>query len=199
MGIFPDNIIKQNPKVVTPFIEDYIGPASIDLSLGNKRYSYKLEEYCLGDNIPDDKVEDEEFESLKLKNNQTVFVGTYEEINIPNNSVGLIMPRSSITRLGLIIQPIFMNPGYKGYQPLTITNSSNIDIVLKPEIRVAQLILFSLTNDPDKTYADVENAKYYNENVESSKIYTDLEIKSRLNEIIKEKAPNLYRDMEKGK
>jgi dCTP deaminase len=177
-GVLTDKDIKElissGIKIVDPLEEDFIQPASIDLRLGDTLYKYDMQNYLLGEEIDDNKIKQEKFETHLLKNGNTIHIGLYETVDIPENTIGLIMPRSSITRLGIYIAPIYINPGYGGQMPLTIFNNSGSDITLKPGIRVVQLILFYLSGTPEKTYGDVTGAKYLNEKISSSTVRNDL-------------------------
>ena len=178
-NVVSDKIIKdmitKGINITEPFNETAIQPASIDLRLGNILYKYQLNQYVLGEAINETAVSKREFETYSLKNGETAFVGIFEKICIPDNMIGIIFPRSSITRLGIHIVTTYMNPGYLGHMPLTITNQMGREIILKPGYRVAQLILFFLDEPPEKVYKDTE-AKYYDENVNYSQLHRDEEL-----------------------
>ncbi len=178
-NVVSDKIIKsmitKGIHLVSPLDEIAIQPASIDLRLGNVSYEYELNQYILGEPIEEKDVVRREFETRLLKNGETAFVGIFEKILIPNNMIGIIFPRSSITRLGVHIATTYMNPGYEGFMPLTITNQMGRDVILKPGCRVAQLVLWFLDEQPEKVYKDTE-AKYYNENVDYSQLHRDAEL-----------------------
>jgi dCTP deaminase len=168
-------MIAEGVNIVDPLDKISIQPASIDLRLGDTLYEYKLSQYILGETIDEKKVEKRTFKTHALQNGETAFVGIFEKICIPDNMIGVIFPRSSITRLGIYIATTYMNPGYKGYMPLTITNQMGREIILQPGYRVAQLVLWSLDKLPEKVYKDTE-AKYYNENVDHSQLHRDVEL-----------------------
>ncbi len=197
MTVLTDDMIltleSKGKKITNPFnAKNMLQPASIDLSLGKYRYQYNLKKYTLGDIINDDKVSKTEFEEIQLKTGETAFVGIHEKISIPENTIGFVMPRSSITRLGIQIIPVYMNPGYSGYLPLTIINHSGELLALRPNIRVVQLILFSTDVTPNKVYSDIETSKYSDENVDSSKLHLDQELQDTMNKILQQEMPSLY-------
>jgi len=189
------SIISSGFNIVEPFDENSLQPASIDLKLGNIHYKYKVNEYILGEYLNDEIVDKEEFEELHLKHGEIAFIGINEKISIPQDTIGIIFPRSSITRLGIQIITTYMNPGYVGNMPLTIINHSRMEITLKPGYRVAQLVLISLTELPDINYKERTNAKYYNEKVDYSKLHTDKELEEMMDEILKQETPVLYKMM----
>lgn len=180
-----EQLIAKGTKVVEPFEQQFLQPASIDLRLGNNRYAYDMGSYSLGDTIEQKNIIRETFEQLTLSHGDTAFVGLYERISIPQDTMGIVFPRSSITRLGIRIQTVYMNPGYVGIMPLTITNNMGVPLILKPGKRVAQLVLLSLGETPSRTYKNIDESKYYSENVEASKLHTDHELRELIDAIVK--------------
>jgi len=187
-------LIDSGIKIVDPFTEDNLQPASIDLRLGNISYEYHLKQYTLGDSIDEEEdIIKKNFESKTIKNGESCFVGIYEKLYIPKNVIGLIMPRSSISRLGIHIVPTYMNPGYNGHMPLTIINHTGIDVVIKPMLRVVQLILFPLSGMPDKIYSKSDGAKYHDDDVNPSMLHTDKELHTIMDKILQKETPILYK------
>lgn len=178
-------------KIVDPFEEKFIQPSSIDLRLSNIFYRYTFNQHTLGEKLLQDQIQRGEFESLELKPMETVFIGLYEKINIPRHLRGFVYPRSSVTRLGLTITPVYMNPGYSGYLPLTVTNHSSAPISVLPGRRVAQLILTELDVEPEKEYKNVEDSKYYDEMVAESRLYSDQELEDLVESVASRKLPSL--------
>ena len=186
------NLYARGFAVADPFDEQAVQPASIDLRLGNIRYSYRMEEYFLGNPIPEHTIIKDSFDVLTMEPRSTVFIGLYEKLSIPPNTIGFVFPRSSITRLGISIVPTYMNPGYKGYMPITITNNAEFPVKLKPVLRVVQLVLLSLVEPPTRAYSEQEGAKYYDEEVSPSSIARDVEVQDLVDQVISRKFPSLY-------
>lgn len=203
MSVLNDKTIKtlfsNGESPVEPFDVGCLQPASIDLKLGNLCYKYNIDSYILGERIDEEFVEKKEFETIDINPGEAAFIGIYEKIFIPKNTMGIIFPRSSITRLGIHIVTTYMNPGYTGYLPLTIINHSGIKVTLKPMCRVAQLVLFSLSEQPDINYREKDDAKYYNECVDHSKIHRDRELKALMEKILEKETPILNRMMKDKK
>lgn len=187
------SLIYGGTNLVEPFEERFIQPSSIDLRLGNIYYRYTFDHYTLGEKLSQDKIQRGEFEIYELKPRETIFIGLYEKINIPKHLRGFVYPRSSVTRLGLTISPVYMNPGYSGYLPITITNHSDAPISLVPGRRVAQLILSELDLEPEREYQNVEDSKYYDEMVAESRMYSDQELRDLVESVASRKLPSLAR------
>ncbi len=190
-------LMSNGNRIVEPFDELSLQPASIDLKLGNTSYEYNLDKYILGDKIDEKLINKKTFNSLPLESGKVVFVGIHEKISIPENTMGIIFPRSSITRLGIQIVSTYMNPGYTGYMPLTIINHTGYQVLLKPGIRIVQLSLFFLNDRPDKLYKDINDKKYFEEKVAPSKLHTDQELNKAMEQILEREAPILHGMMNK--
>ncbi|MEW5800994.1 MAG: dCTP deaminase [bacterium] len=186
-------LMMEGVKIVDPFEESFLQPASIDLQLGNTLYTYSMEDYVLGEEIDDCKVEQNTLKEYTLLNGKVVYVGLHEKITIPENILGLIVPRSSITRLGISITPIYVNPGYRGQPPLTIVNNSGSNIILRPGTRAVQLLLFFLSGIPERIYGSAADAKYLDEKADYSKLHMDEEIKRAINEVLEQETSDLFK------
>ncbi len=73
-----------------------------------------------------------------------------EEVAIPPDALGLILPRSSLMRMGAVLHSAVWDPGYRGrgvglmavFHPLTLHQGA----------RIGQLILIRLACDPERLY-----------------------------------------------
>lgn len=192
---------REGIDVVQPFFEEFVQPSSIDLRLGFTAYRYNMHSYVVGESIPEEQVVRQrlkEEEGLVLKPGDVVHVSLYESLNLPENMMGIIFPRSSVTRLGLVISPVYVNPGYKGKIPLSLFNASGMTLEIKPLIRIAQLVLISLSSRPYRAYSDVEDQKYFDEEAKHSQIDKDREMKELLNNLLRERYPALYELLKEG-
>ena len=190
-------LMSKGNRIVEPFDELSLQPASIDLKLGNTSYEYNLDKYILGDKIDEKLINERTFDSLPLESGKVVFVGIHEKISIPENTMGIIFPRSSITRLGIQVVSTYMNPGYTGHMPLTIINHTEYQVILKPGIRIVQLSLFFLNDRPDKLYKDINDKKYFEEKIAPSRLHTDQELNKAMGQILEREAPILHGMMNK--
>lgn len=182
---------KSGQSVVTPFDQSSLQPASIDLRLGDTETVYDLKEYVLGQDIPEDRISQQKFAVRKVAPGETVFVTLKETIRIPDDCLGFVFPRSSITRLGIIIPPVFMNPGYDGQLPITIKNTTNIEITIMPDVRVAQLICAPLSGVPATSYKKA--GKYAGEVGSASLIASDHDIQDAVRRILEASVPDSLR------
>ena len=132
---------------VDPLREDQVGPGSIDLHLGNEfRVFKKLRNACVVEERISleelsDRVEVED--SFTLMPGETVLGITRERIKLPANVCGWLEGRSRFARIGLVIHMTasFVQPGVNNRQVLEIGNLAPFPLVLKPGVRICQIIL----------------------------------------------------------
>jgi dCTP deaminase len=177
---------------VDPFDENAIKSASIDLRLSDQRYEYLFDSYTVGERIPDEHVRHSAFTEITLQPGHSAYVGLAEEIIIPSDIVGLVFPRSTLTRLGVSIYPVYMNPGYRGIMPITITNNGQVSIKILPGARVAQLLCARLAGPVITGYGDQTAAKYYREQVAAAK-HDDENFSEALQKVLRARMPELVK------
>ncbi|MCD1644804.1 dCTP deaminase [Aurantimonas coralicida] len=182
-------LAKGGAEVVSPFEEEFVQAASIDLRLSGLSYRYRFDSYSLGQEVSEADYAESEFGELSLSPGESCFVGIEETIRIPSDCLGFIFARSSITRLGITIPPVFMNPGYSGRPPLTIINSANFPVKLIPRVRVAQLVCARLSASPKLPYDAAESSKYVDEDTAPSRLHTDEEIAAALDRVLRNTLP----------
>lgn len=132
---------------VTPYDESNVGPASIDLTLGNEFVVYR-------DNwtdIIDTKEDDIQYVHDERRTTDTITVGqdefvlgtTAEHVSLSDSAVGRITGRSSLGRLGIEIHKTagFVDPGFSGQITLEITNANPTPVMLHAGDRVCQLVV----------------------------------------------------------
>lgn len=137
---------------------DHVGPASVDIRLGNtflipKR---KWTGVALGDEIRYTRREIGNGQFFPLKPGQFVLATTWEYVDLPYNIAAFVQGRSSIGRAGLTIQNAgFVDPGFFGHITLELVNESPNTILLNPGYRVGQLVFMQCTE-----VANPYNGKY---------------------------------------
>ena len=132
---------------VEPFAPDQLGPASIDLTLGDE---IRVIEPA-GPPIP--ISEDADYrkvthvrslaEPCLLAPGMTIHGITRERLVLPPDLCGLLEGRSRFARLGLMIHvtSAFVQPGVSNRQVLEISNVSGRTLEIRAGVRVCQLVL----------------------------------------------------------
>ena len=139
--------IEAGRVVIEPFFADQVGPASIDLHLGDEIRVM----HAGRDRVP---VTDEidyrtitEVRSLKtpypLEPGETIHGITRERITLPGDIGGWLEGRSRFARLGLMIHVTsgFVQPGVSSHQVLEMSNVSGRTLVIHAGVRLLQIVL----------------------------------------------------------
>jgi dUTP pyrophosphatase len=92
-------------------------------------------------------------------------LGTYgiryrEAVNLPADSGGLCFPRSSLLRMGVYVPTAVWDAGYRGRGEGLLVVENPHGVRLQHAARIAQLVLFRLTESAQATYA----GRYQDEN-----------------------------------
>jgi dCTP deaminase len=144
-----DEILKEISAgniVIDPFYAECVGPASVDLHLGNEfrvfRKSHDIVRVTSDANYEEitDRILVED--RLLLMPQETVLGITEEKITLAPNLCGWLEGRSRFSRLGLLvhISASFMQPGIENKQCLEISNFSPTPLALYPGTPVCQFI-----------------------------------------------------------
>jgi dUTP pyrophosphatase len=79
------------------------------------------------------------------------YLVTYnEEIGIPSDCAGIVLPRSSLMRCGATLHSALWDPGYRGRGQGLLTVHNDLDLL--PDARIGQLILIALEQEADQLY-----------------------------------------------
>lgn len=139
--------IESGTVVIDPFLPDQVGPGSIDLHLGDEfrvfrklRSGLAVEEGIDLEALTDRVVVDDGF---TLMPGETVLGITRERVSLPPGICGWLEGRSRFARMGLVIHMTagFVQPGVNNRQVLEIGNLAPFPLILKPGVRICQLIL----------------------------------------------------------
>lgn len=164
--------IKEKELMIEPFTTSQVQPASIDLRIGNH--------FMIIDESSTPFISLEKPANYKEVCQETIIIPpqgfvlgtTMEFINLPNDITAFVKGRSSIGRLGLLVQNAgWVDPGFKGQITLELYNANRVPIELKAERRICQLVL-GLLDQKGATYM----GKYYGQKrATESRIYLDEE------------------------
>lgn len=183
MFLASDELKKLN--AVSSINEFNIQGASIDLSIGEQAKvlksdkSINLFELKENENLLKDRFEQINLaKGYQLKPLSYLYASSAEKVKIPENMCGLIMPRSTFARLGLIL-PIssYANPGYEGHLPIVVFNASGVNITIPPYIRIMQLIFCELKGEAI-AYHSNKGAKYQGEMPLQTPILNDMDLEN---------------------
>jgi len=159
--------IKIKPK---PNFKEQLGPCSLDLHLGNVFKTFKPSEYPYLD--PRRKIDFEEImEEIKIKDGgpfilqpkSFVLTTTKEEFSIDNTLMVRLDGRSSLARLGVLVQMTAarFDPGWQGKAVIELGNMGNLPVVLYAGVtRICALTFETLSSPVEIPYLKKRGQKY---------------------------------------
>jgi len=152
-------LLNSGRLVVEPLGKNAIQPSSIDLRVGthfrvfaNNRYPYIDVRKPMEDLT--EMVEANESEPFILHPGEFVLGSTLERVELPDDIVGRLEGKSSLGRLGLLIHSTagFVDPGFRGYLTLELSNVANLPITIYPTMKIGQISLFTMTSPAEHPY-----------------------------------------------
>ncbi|QDP65310.1 MAG: putative deoxyuridine 5'-triphosphate nucleotidohydrolase [Prokaryotic dsDNA virus sp.] len=81
-----------------------------------------------------------EIPQISLEPGEFRLASTIEQFNMPNNVLGIVHDKSTWARFGLAVQNTVIEPGWKGFLTLELTNHSDREIIIQREMPIAQII-----------------------------------------------------------
>lgn len=98
-------------------------------------------------------------EAIDLYPHNFRLASSLEEFNMPNNVLAYVKDKSTWARQGLAVQNTVIEPGWKGFLTLELTNHSSKIIKLNKEMPIAQIIFHLLDEPTEQPY----DGKYQNQ------------------------------------
>jgi dCTP deaminase len=97
-----------------------------------------------------------------MKPGELIYAHSIESVSMPNDKFGIVIGRSSYSRLGLEVNltNILHQPGHNGVILFQIKNNSSFRVRIYAEMRIAQILIGHLDNPCSKGQDDTDNAKY---------------------------------------
>lgn len=170
--MLPDHEIMKrvlsNEIGITPFNQDHVQPASVDLTLANHFLELPRSDTQWftaatqsSDAIP--VILDAWYGGLMLYPLRFALGSTVERIRLPATIAARVEGRSSLGRSGLMVHITagFIDPGYDGTITLEFFNASPRPILLRPGIRICQISFFEMASPAKHPYGHPDlHSKY---------------------------------------
>jgi len=187
MAVLSDREIKKALKnghiVIKGLKEENIGPAGVDLTLGNEFRVFKHSEVTHVD--PKEGLKEELTELITVPENKPfiihpnefVLAVTREYVKIPSDLMARLDGRSSLGRLGIIVHSTAgsVDPGFEGKITLEVTNIAKVPVQLWPGMKICRLTFETLTSESEMPYNKRKDSKYLGQKgPEVSKIHKEL-------------------------
>jgi len=163
-------------RIDPPLVREHLGGMSLDLLLGRHFRIFK-ESFrpCVeiapktrapafpmsGDLMEDRQVAPDE--PFYLHPGELALGITVESITLPRDIVGFIDGRSSLARLGLMVNITAhtIEPGWEGKITLEFANLGRFPLALYPGVRVCALRFEQLSSAAERSYDVKDGAKYH--------------------------------------
>jgi dCTP deaminase len=175
-------ILKPNSRLFCINILDPLVPMKFESGTFDTGivYDYHTEGYYYESSEYNDIRDNKERERFLLYTNQFILMASNEILNIPNGIIGVVCGRSSIARLGIIVEEAgLIDAGFRGTITLEIYNQLNYPILLYPGMRIAQVYFFR-AEEASVIYGINRKSKYSNQiEAMQSKLYLDEEFKNK--------------------
>lgn len=150
-----------------------IGPASVDLRLGNTFLTPSPHEgvYSMSEPV---KYEEVTGDSFIVPAHGFVLATTREVITLPDDLTAFVEGRSSVGRLGLFIQNAgWVDPGFEGAITLELFNANSAPMRIDAGRRICQLVIAKADGPVEHPY----QGKYQGQRLTTgSRIHLDEEV-----------------------
>lgn len=140
--------IKNGNIKIEPFSKENIGPASVDLTLGNVFRKFKANQQPF--QIKEDAAVKSITEIIEVKDGKTLLINphetvlgiTREKITLSSSLSGRLEGRSRFARMGLGVHVTasFIQPGISNHQVLEMINLSSVPLLISPGLKICQFI-----------------------------------------------------------
>ena len=152
-------LISEKKLSISPFSEEQLGSASVDLTLSNKFWKFKKKylkrRIDLHEIDFNEATEPIVCDSIELAPGEMCLGLTLEKITLPPNILGHLEGRSRYARMGLAVHVTssLIQPGSDNHQVLEIVNLSPSRLVIHKGMRISQVVFEFLNSPTGKPYA----------------------------------------------
>ena len=138
--------------LVTPFRQELVNPASLDVRLGENLLVEMPQVPAL---LPYSIAGHSQEDPFMLQPHQFVLAETMEEFQLPDCVAGQLALKSSRAREGIEhLLAGYIDPGYQGRLTLELQNARSMHAVpLWPGMRIAQIVFHKMSMLPGKSYS----------------------------------------------
>jgi dCTP deaminase len=152
-------LVAEGRLVIDPFDPDLVQPASVDVRLGGQFRVMRNSRLTHIDPFVDnhklmDVVEVPQGEPFVLHPGEFALGHTAETFTLPDDVVGIVNGKSSLGRLGVQVHATagFVDPAFKGTIVLELSNVANLPILLRPGMKVAQMVFQQMDRAAERPY-----------------------------------------------
>jgi len=175
MSIKPDWWIKEmalKHKMIEPFEEKLISKGVISYGLSSYGYDIRLaDEFKIFTNVYNALVDPKNFDEKSfidykgdyviIPPNSFVLGRSIEYIRMPSNVLGICVGKSTYARCGIIVNITPIEPAFRGYLVIEISNSTPLPVKVYANEGIAQIIFFE--GKPCEITYENRKGKYQNQ------------------------------------
>jgi len=174
--------------IIDPLDPAYIQPASVDVRLDSRLLVFRDWHPPFYIDVKKnlegltEAVEIEYEKPFLLQPGEFVLVSTLEDITLPDDIVGRLEGKSSLGRIGLLVNSTagYVDPGWRGRLTMELSNVAKVPITLYSGMKIGQISFLRLTTAAERLYGDKSLGSRYQGQTETtaSRFYQDFENKS---------------------
>ena len=174
--------------IIDPLDPSYIQPASVDVRLDSRLLVFRDWHPPFYIDVKQNHegltevVEIEDENPFFLQPGEFVLVSTLEDITLPDDIVGRLEGKSSLGRIGLLINSTagYVDPGWRGRLTMELSNVAKVPITLYSGMKIGQISFLRLTTAAEHLYGDKSLGSRYQGQTETtaSRFYQDFENRS---------------------
>jgi len=177
--------LEQGRIIIKPFDESCLQPASVDVRLDRKLQVSRNQRYPshidTRENVEsfNEVIDLEDDKPFFLLPGEFVLVSTLEDIGLPDDLVARLEGKSSLGRIGLLVNSTagYVDPGWRGHLTLEVTNVAKLPITLYYRMKIGQISFLKLTTPVDRPYGTKGLGSKYQGQTEptASRLYRDFQ------------------------
>lgn len=161
-------LVDSGALVINPYDPNLVQPASVDVRLGNQfRVMHSTRATHIDPFQPSDElmevIDVADGDQFVLHPGQFALGHTLETFHLPTDLVGVVNGKSSLGRLGLLIHATagYVDPNFSGSVVLELSNVATLPIILRPGMKVAQLVFQRMDRPAERPYGHAELGSKY--------------------------------------
>jgi len=154
--------LKEGKITIEPFNENQLQLASYDVLLSNEfdvtdRHSTTVVDPAKGIYPKTRSIKVKDGEEFILHPGESVLGKQKEFVGVDHEHLILLSGKSSLARAGLVVHNTAMlfNPGHYFYPTFELVNTSNVPLILRPSMEIAQLLFARLSSKTSKKYKKI--------------------------------------------
>ncbi|MFP4589609.1 MAG: dCTP deaminase [Candidatus Acetothermia bacterium] len=167
-------------RPLTPFVDHLETDAAVSYGLGSFGYDIRLDRHFrVFTDIHSAEIDPKEFDesafveqegsSCLIPPNSFCLGQSLEKFEMPEDVFGLVVGKSTYARCGIIVNMTPIEPGWRGYLTIEISNTTPLPARIYSQEGIAQVIFFK-GDCPGVTYSDRKGKYQDQEGIEVAKI-----------------------------